>query len=679
MSVERTSGFFESAGCVGRGEAGDEAEQVSLTSHLRRQVVGRTLGGVLLAIAAFGGGLITVGCGDSFSEDCTTTRSCPPPDQGEAAGATATSAGGSAGGAGSSASGAGSSAGVDAEPGGAPAGGQPDDESSDTCEANADCSNADAEDGEELCVGGVCRAGNAPPRVVSITPEAGSDDVERDATITVVFSEPLDPDTVSAGTVQLFDGDSALTGTLKLSSDRDEVSFTPDMPLALWGAYRLEVSRAIKDAAGVALLEDESSSFQVRDGAWSVTTLADAEAIELPSSLPVSASGALLTTWLDGPSSDCGAKGAWYLEGISNPLEAFEASRGSGCARVSASIAPDGSAIASWGQSNIVRTQSFSKGSWDASERQAPGYSGVAFIGAQAFAHDQQHITINLDVNAKGQPIRQFLGGPARGDWTGVNQFYVTQLGSRAQAAFAADGAGLATWTYTDGVYAVAYDVKAASWDAEATVLPGTESSGAERGVTGVATAPAGDAMVLWVEGPADNQVLKASRFAPKAGWSSAPVNVSNSLGGEPLFDAPGLVFDGETFVAAWTAATGGKLTAYTARYDLATEKWSSREPHVTELGESSMLMPRLGVDAHRNLMLVWAVGAESLTLVYQRYRAETQAWGDVEAIADGTFTDAAFVADGKLAFGFAGNGLGGLMFRTEHAGSQRLRLASFF
>jgi hypothetical protein len=252
-------------------------------------------------------------------------------------------------------------------------------------------------------------------------------------------------------------------------------------------------------------------------------------------------------------------------------------------------------------------------------------------------------------------------------------------LGSRAQAAFGADGAGLATWTYTDGVYAVAYDIKAASWDAEATVLPGTESSSAERGVTGVATAPAGDAMVLWVEGPANNQVLKSSRFDPKGGWSSTPVNVSNSLGGEPSFDAPGLVFDGETFVAAWTAATGGKLTAYTARYDLATGKWSSREPHLTELGESSVLMPRLGVDAHRNLMLVWAVGAEPLALVYQRYRADTENWGDVEAIAEGTFTDAAFVTDGKLAFGFASNGLGGLMFRTEHAGAQRLQLASFF
>jgi len=534
-------------------------------------------------------------------------------------------------------------------------------------------------DGEELCVGGVCRAGNAPPRVVSITPEAGSDDVERDATLTVVFSEALDPDTVSADTVQLFDADSALAGSVKLSSDRDEVSFTPDEPLALWGAYRLELSRAIKDAAGVAMLEDESSSFQVRDGAWSVTTLADAEAIELPSSLPVSASGALLTTWLEGAAADCGAKGAWYLAGTSNPLAAFESNRSSDCSHVSASIAPDGSAIVSWAQFAAVRTQSFANGSWDASDRQGSGYSGVAFINAQAFAHDQQHITINLDVNARGQPIRQFLSGPARGDWSGVNQFYISQLGSRAQAAFESGGAGLATWTYTDGVYAVAYDVKAASWEAEATILPGTESSSAERGVTGVATAPGGAAMVLWVEGPANNQVLKSSRFDPKGGWSSAPVNVSNSLGGEPLFDAPGLVFDGETFVAAWTAATGGKLTAYTARYDMATEKWSSREPHVTDRGESSVLMPRLGVDAHRNLMLVWAAGAEPLTLVYQRYRAETETWGDVEAIAEGTFTDAAFVTDGKLAFGFADNGRGGLMFRTEHAGSQRLRLASFF
>jgi hypothetical protein len=616
---------------------GPTAAQAPTANQSPEKVVGRTLWGAL-----FGVGLAAMGCGNSFSEDCAASRSCLPTDEGEAGeGGSVVSAAGSGGGGGT---------GVDAETGGGAAG-----------------------------QAGDCQAGDAPPSVVSITPAEGSKDVERDATITVRFSEALDPDSVSADTLKLFEGDSVVAGTLTLSAARDQATFASDAPLALWTTYHLELSREIKDAAGVPMLDDESTSFQVRDGVWSVTTLDDADAIELPSSLPVSSGGELLTTWLAGNGTGCGAKGAWIFEGETEAGDVFEAKRGTGCTHVSASIAPDGSAIASWGRDNAIWTQSFANGAWAASERQGPGYAGVSFVNTQVFAHDQGQLSIVLDVNAKGAPIRQFLGGPALGDWTPDNQYYIGQLGSRAQAAFGTDGAGLATWTYPDGVYVLSYDAQAASWGADATILPGTEAGGANRGVPSVAVSPEGDAVILWMEGPTNNQVLKSSRFTSMAGWSGMPVNVSTGLGAEPSFDAPGVVFDGETFVSAWTAATGGKLTTYTARYDMDSGKWSSRESHVTDLGESAVLMPRLGVDTHRNLMLVWAVGTEQLTLVYQRYRADAQTWGEVQAIPDGTFTDPAFATEGKLAFGFAGNGVGGLMLRTERSGSQRLQLASFF
>lgn len=640
-----------------------------MISQLQWRVVGKAVGGALLGVA-----LGAVGCSDTFSGNCASTRSCsvPDPDEAGEGGSMTTAAGGAP-------SGGGGSGGVDSEPAGGAAGDPAGGASSGPCQTGAECSNGDATDGNELCVAGVCRAGNAPPAVVSITPAAGSDDVERDATVTVVFSEPLDPATISAETVELFVGDSAVAGTLQLSAARDQVSFAPDSPLDLWATYRVEVSRTIKDAAGASMLHDESFSFQVRDGVWSVATLADAGSIELPNVLPVSSSGALLATWLATNGNQCVAQGAWILEGKAAPSQAFESARTSDCTHVSASIAPNGNAMASWAAGNSVWTQSFANGSWAAGERQAPGYGGVTLVNTQGFAHDEQHISIVLDVNAKGAPVRQFLGGAAVGEWSQKNQYNISQLGSRAQAAFGKDGSGLSAWTHADGVFALRYDAPAASWESKATVLPGTEGSSATRSVPNLAISPAGDALVLWFEGPTNNQVLKSSRFAPTGGWQSLPVNVSSSLGGQPLFDAPGLVFDGETFVSAWTAATGGKLTTYTARYDMSSGKWSSREPHVTDRGESAVLMPRLGVDAHRNLMLIWAAGAEELTVVYQRYHAETESWGDVQAIPDSTFTDAAFNTDGKLTSGFAGNGLGGLMFRTERAGSQRLRLASFF
>ena len=103
------------------------------------------------------------------------------------------------------------------------------------------------------------------------------------------------------------------------------------------------------------------------------------------------------------------------------------------------------------------------------------------------------------------------------------------------------------------------------------------------------------------------------------------------------------------------------------------------RSATIWKLGESVALMPRLAVDSQGNLMLVWAVGDDAISLVYHRYRGETGTWSDIRAIPDATFTDAEFRGSGHLPFGFAGNGLGGVMFRSGRAGAQTLKLASFF
>jgi hypothetical protein len=77
--------------------------------------------------------------------------------------------------------------------------------------------------------------------------------------------------------------------------------------------------------------------------------------------------------------------------------------------------------------------------------------------------------------------------------------------------------------------------------------------------------------------------------------------------------------------------------------------------------------------------MLLWAIAGNPITVAYQRYRAETDTWGPVEAVNGVSFTDPTFATEGKLPFGFAPNGLGAVLFRSGTAGSQTLKLAQFF
>jgi len=614
-----------------------------------------------------GGMLGAVACGGTFSHDCTDTRSCAVPSSGT----------GGAGDDGDRAAGgapeppvAGAGAGADAGAGG--------EEPGDGCKTSAECGNADPADGEENCVAGACVAGNVPPRVLSITPNDGADDAETSTTITVVFSEALDPDTVTPAKVRLLDGDSEVAGDLELNEGRDRLTLKPTEPLQLWTAYSVEVSPEIADVDGASLVEDASSSFQVRDGAWSLTTLAQGGAFQLPFSLPVASSGATLPAWLDQRGAQCSAHAAWVLRGQTKPSELLQSTPLEGnCNVVSASVAPDGGAAAAWVIGKTEWSQSFADGSWAPQERKTNEVNDAVINDVQVLAHDAAHITLVSYLNGRSGYLPFIERGTARDAWAPEGR--LIGGGSRVQFAVGADRSAFAASTRDVSVEVIAYDAAAGVWADETTALPGISADAAERSVPGIAVAAQGDVQVVWVEGAGDKQALKSSHFTPGQGWDDAPATVSASVTGNPLFDAPALLFDGSTFVSAWTGKSGGKLATYTARYDLHSGQWHTDDPHITDRGASAAFSPRLGVDSHRNLMLLWAIAGEPITLAYQRYRAETDTWGAVEAVNGVSFTDATFATEGKLPFGFAPNGLGAVLFRSGTAGSQTLKLAQFF
>src|SRR5688572_18605416 len=195
--------------------------------------------GILAAAIA-----IPTGCMSDQFEGCEASRTCPPSKGGEAG------------------------VGGDGESGDTNTGGGSGDSntggSSDTGHGGSAGSSGDA--GGEGGSGGADDDG-APPTIVSFAPADGDVDVERDITVTVTFSEPIDERSVTETSVALSGPDGEVSGTL--SVDGDVISFVPERKLNLLGTYVLGIDETIADLEGNTLGESASAEFRVRDGRWS--------------------------------------------------------------------------------------------------------------------------------------------------------------------------------------------------------------------------------------------------------------------------------------------------------------------------------------------------------------------------------------------------------------------------
>jgi hypothetical protein len=105
-----------------------------------------------------------------------------------------------------------------------------------------------------------------PFSVVSTAPEADATGVERDESIRVTFSAPVDPDTVSGDSFRLIGPDGPVAGKLEVSGA--EVVLTPATDLSLYASYEIELSADLASTDSQVLQEGQRFGFTTRDGAW---------------------------------------------------------------------------------------------------------------------------------------------------------------------------------------------------------------------------------------------------------------------------------------------------------------------------------------------------------------------------------------------------------------------------
>jgi hypothetical protein len=637
--------------------------------------------GSVLALAL--GGLAA--CGSAFESDCRETRTCPAEDDNRGG----ESAGGVPGGAAGSRSqtdggGADAAGGAGAET----AGGAGDDGAGITGGAAGDDAGASATAG----AGGTpdCHLAancfNPSPRVVAITPRDEASAVEPDTKIVIELSEPLDAATVSAGNVQVLDGGVPVPGQLSYADSK--ITFTPDKPLALLAAYQVVLSSAVTDVEGAGLEQAFASSFAVRDGAWSVTTVLAGAFTAAPSNLQLNADGRALVTWIGASSGGCPATALWYVRGQAiGTAKTFTGGHGDFCADIHSAVSPSGLALLTWyEESNAdqgAATVEFRGGKWGGVTLRSARYDN--YNGAAAVSDDGTMHYFGAGSDA------QVWQTSTSGVWskTGKQLSAVTPLNG-VHVAVAQNGDALAAWSDIDAgqarVVASRYSKSSATWS-NAVVLPGSlgELGGAARGTPAVAFDEANEPMVVWQRGTE----MVASRFDSNQGAWTAYVKLAGSLKGVSR-EAPTLVFDGHTFVVAYAATRASGTSIEAARLDRETDTWGTPETLHSAATKPVARMPRLTVDAHGNLLLVWAsaIKTNSYALDYQRFDAAAKTWLGAKPIEGVTIDSGYFTAeDGAFSLGGSAGGLAALTFfdlpKPANAGDpavrSNLRLASFY
>lgn len=92
------------------------------------------------------------------------------------------------------------------------------------------------------------------PAVVRTDPGASADSIAANATIRIVFSEPMDAGSVNASTITLLRDDVTVAGTADVRSDKPWiVEFVPAAPLAGGATYELVATAALRDLDGESL------------------------------------------------------------------------------------------------------------------------------------------------------------------------------------------------------------------------------------------------------------------------------------------------------------------------------------------------------------------------------------------------------------------------------------------
>jgi Tol biopolymer transport system component len=144
-----------------------------------------------------------------------------------------------------------------------------------------------------------------PPQVVRPYPSGGKRDVALNSRILIVFSEPIDRQSVNSSTVQLLRAGTVVPGSLEFGDIAGlTVSFRPDAPLVANADYEIVVSDNVRDRSGDHLVSPVTVTFTTSASAGASPSLERIAFYDVQAIYVINADGSGLVKLIDGESPD---------------------------------------------------------------------------------------------------------------------------------------------------------------------------------------------------------------------------------------------------------------------------------------------------------------------------------------------------------------------------------------
>jgi hypothetical protein len=473
-----------------------------------------------------------------------------------------------------------------------------------------------------------------PPEVVSVTP-SGDELAEPAGSIEIEFSEGLDPETVTLESIQLLDGEVAVSGTLEYSGVT--AVFTPDVRLDLLGAYTVSVSTDITDIGGTAMEDPYETDVQVRDGVWGEEMVVENATGTLHPQLVspvIDGYGNALVVWgqaaPDDPTGLTSVWGRFYRPG-EGWGDAFEIDQtDGGCDNLSVAMNADGDAVVAWNQTVEgaygVAARRYIAGAWEdfAVRVDALDTAVNAFIVTTAVSPTgEAHVFWNYNDGTDAY-LKTTHAAP-EADWSQPEPIGFNDRVAQPGVAFDPDGNGFAffvTDSDSTGVkaslYAIRYIASSEAWGSGQSIVDSSEASFQE---VSVVADDDGGAYALFER--YDDQALTwdvmSTTFTKAAGFSDA---IAIDILDSGPSSIPRLSSNGRVRVASWSQSASLTENAYSALGDggaYAEQELRSDGDFDGEYGDVVA-----GVDRRGNALLLFAQQSPEMSddILFSRFAA---------------------------------------------------------
>jgi hypothetical protein len=139
---------------------------------------------------------------------------------------------------------------------------------------------------------------NTPPTVLAMTPANGAKDVDRNASISITFSEDMLASSINTNNIYLSQSGTLVSANMNFDGHRI-VTITPVNPLAINSDYIVKVTMGAKDIIGNSLSADFQSAFTTKGREWKAPQLLenDDTGRATAPSMVVDVNGNAVVTW----------------------------------------------------------------------------------------------------------------------------------------------------------------------------------------------------------------------------------------------------------------------------------------------------------------------------------------------------------------------------------------------